>query len=95
MLLVYDLDNFLCIAHKILLGNVRKIVQFQTRYKWLKGTQNLTEEMMVLLKDHLLLPFQFALRRVLKAFPGKDGKATGAEIETKTGTYYLLIVISF
>lgn len=59
--------------------------QLQTRNKWQKATENLAVGEIVLIKEDNLPPSRWALGRILKVHPGRDGLTRVVTLKTKTG----------
>lgn len=52
-----------------------------------KDLPNLSEGMLVLLKEDNVPSFKWKLARIIKAVPGKDNKVRVLEVKTGDGTY--------
>ncbi|XP_028168577.1 uncharacterized protein LOC114358739 isoform X3 [Ostrinia furnacalis] len=57
----------------------------QQKTKWSTSSGQLTEGMLVLLRDKALPPLVWALGRVVRTYPGPDGVTRVAELKTRRG----------
>ncbi|XP_075163135.1 uncharacterized protein LOC142235763 [Haematobia irritans] len=60
--------------------------ELHKRYKWKRPTENICNDMMVVIKDENLPPTAWRLGRVVKVHPGPDGRVRVADILTAKGT---------
>lgn len=59
----------------------------QQRPKWLKKRENLKIGDLVLIKEQLLPPLKWAMGRITKTMPGKDGLVRVCQIKTENGSF--------
>lgn len=62
------------------------ISELQQRTKWLQTQDALKVNDLVLIKDNNLPPLKWALGRIQRLYPGKDGIARVADVRTSKGT---------
>ncbi|XP_076660396.1 uncharacterized protein LOC143363742 [Halictus rubicundus] len=63
------------------------IHQLQTRTKWMKGSHDIQEGTVVILKDDHLPPLQWNLGRILEIHPGADNIIRAVTVKTSNGVY--------
>ncbi|XP_076660338.1 uncharacterized protein LOC143363666 [Halictus rubicundus] len=63
------------------------IQQLNVRAKWVKGSHDIKEGTVVILKDDRLPPLQWNLGRVLKIHPGTDDIIRAVTVQTSNGIY--------
>ncbi|KAL0838847.1 hypothetical protein ABMA28_016875 [Loxostege sticticalis] len=74
---------FWSIWHKYYLNSL------QCRSKWQSSVPNVTEGMLVILREPNCPPLHWPLARVSKVFPGKDGKVRAIEVTAPNGKTYM------
>ncbi|XP_075167783.1 uncharacterized protein LOC142239930 [Haematobia irritans] len=62
------------------------IKELHNRYKWKRPTENICNDMMVVVRDENLPPNEWRLGRILKVHPGSDGRVRIADVLTERGT---------
>lgn len=62
------------------------VPELQSRSKWRFQTDDLKENMLVIIKEDHLPPLKWSLGRIIKTYTGKDGVSRVADIRTSTGT---------
>lgn len=61
------------------------VTELQARTKWKSSGQDLSPEMLVLVKEDNLPPLRWRLGRVIKTYPGKDGVSRVADVRVANG----------
>ena len=60
--------------------------ELHKRYKWKNPQRQITIDDLVIIKQDNLPPNEWSLGRVVKVFPGADGRVRVVELRTSTGT---------
>lgn len=67
--------------------SIEYLNQLQNRPKWLKMTENLKIDQIVLLKEDNIPPLRWPLGRITEILPGADGKVRLVKLKTKDGNF--------